>query len=350
MAKHGVPFKRGLICLLLVAAGLVGGCTKKIYVRRYPAWYSPDLKAIAVVPFYNATGQQNRPLAISNELIAALRSNGTYRVYDQDEIRTAVGADAYLAFLGLPPKAMAERLASTIDVQAMLSGTVTLFDQTSRTERITDEEKVWDPQRSRWIYTGRYKIYDHTRNAADVTVSGKLYRVPEGVVLHATASAIHAERRSEGSPPKLSADECFRQAVDEVIGKLVAEFAVAVVPVVINTKKDFRLARGKDGVGKWIEADKFAPTDEEMFVVLRLPAVCDRNAFRVVIVPKGDDATLLADHEIRWQRGWSDHSIRLDPRELTAKTGGPGKYEARFYYGHKLVTKRGFSIVAPKPK
>jgi len=44
-----------LAACTLVGLAALGGCTKEITVTQYPAFYTPDLKSMVVVPFQNGT-------------------------------------------------------------------------------------------------------------------------------------------------------------------------------------------------------------------------------------------------------------------------------------------------------
>jgi len=177
-----VPTRWRLVAgVLLATAGGIGGCAKKIWIEHYPGFYSSDLKVIAVAGFGNDSPYPGAGKIFAEQLVEALRGNGTYEVLAGRELaelrqRSAAGAGAQT----LPAEG---KLAQ---VQAILTGAVTTFSATSNQQPKRDPIYAWDRKGRRYIQG--YRSYVHTRNEANVSVTAALIRVADGPPLHATAS------------------------------------------------------------------------------------------------------------------------------------------------------------------
>ena len=90
---------RRLACLILLAAAGLCGCSKEIPIVQYPAFWRPELKSIAVTPFRCASGQEEAGNVLADKLAAALVANGTYRVFNRNELKTILDErDLQIAF------------------------------------------------------------------------------------------------------------------------------------------------------------------------------------------------------------------------------------------------------------
>jgi hypothetical protein len=68
----------------------LGGCAKSFTARKYPAFYDPNLRTVAVVPFANETYTQGAGILVAEDLAAALQLNGTYTIISPRQLLTFV--------------------------------------------------------------------------------------------------------------------------------------------------------------------------------------------------------------------------------------------------------------------
>lgn len=323
----------------LLATMLAAGCGTKIVVQGIPSFYRPELKALAVLPFRNLTNVQGAGEIVADKLAAALAANGTYKVYNRNDLKSLMNErDLQLALSDDPAKAATRfKKVGGLEVQAVLTGSVGTFSATTNSQQRQEPTFIYD-ENGNAIPTGQ-RVFTWTRNEANVGVTAVLYSVG-GETLHA-ATPSPAQAWAEGSPAKYDAAACREHAVGNMVQALVVEFAVTNCVIKINPSKDFRTSNDLFE-NQWTYADTFKATDEKMFVVLRLPACCDRNRFRITIARK-DQRTYLVDMPIVWDKTNNSFGYQFSPREL-AKKGGTGQYVAKFFAGPQPSMTTAFTI------
>ena len=335
---HNAPeLARRTAVLLLAALAAAAGCSKKMWIYQTPAFYSPDLKNIAVVPFRNHTSVRNAGNVVADNLAAALMDNPTYKIFarndlkmllDQEDLRRALSGEV----------GPGTSFGKMVNVQAFLAGSVTMYSATSSRQFKKDPVYGYN-KRTKNRYIQGYRSYYYTRNEANVSVSAALIR-PDGTTIHATGAPVHAREVSEGESPRMDRYACAAVATDRVIRRLVEEFAVIRRQIKINPGKALRTAADLYD-NQWTYTKKFKPTDDKMFVVVALPPACDRNPFRLVIVRK-DQREELASLKFVWSRNRASFGYRFSPRRLAA--AGTGEYEVKFYSGPEPIMRRAFKI------
>ena len=325
---------------LALLAAMGGGCSKKVWITQIPPFYTPDLKTIAVVPFRNRSTRRDAGNVIADKLAAALMANGAYKVFNRNDLSALMDQQDLKIALGGDTSAAADKFKQHTNVQAILIGTVTTFSATSKTQRRRDPQYLYD-KRGRKRLVG-YRTYDYTRNEANVSVTAVLIRVSDGTTIHSTPRPASKQIPSEGESPAMDPYACAAVAADWVVYQLVADFAPVRRQISLDSGKALRTATELYD-GKWTYSDKFSATDEEMFVVVALPASCDRNRFRITIVRKGERVD-LAFMDIVWTSKYTGFGYPFNPREIAEKGGGPGEYEVKFYSGPEPVLRRTFKI------
>lgn len=332
---------RGVALVLLAALGGGAGCSKKIWVYQVPSFHTPDLKSIAVLPFRNQSTTRNAGDVVADKLATALMANPTYHVFARNDLKTLLDQeDLRNALSGNVGPGTS--LRKHTDVQAFLTGAVTTYSMTSNRQFKKDPIYAYDKRRKQRYIQG-YRSYYYTRNEANVSVSAALIR-PDGTTIHATSAPVHAQQPSEGESPGMDPYACAAVATDQVIRRLVEEFAIVRKQVKVDTGKALRTASDFYD-NQWTYTDKFKSTDEKMLVVVALPPVCDRNPFRLVIVLK-DQREPLASKDIVWSAKHASFGYAFSPRQLAGK-GGIGEYEVKFYSGPEPVIRHKFRIEPP---
>ncbi len=339
-------FRRGGAWLLLLSAfaAICGGCSKKIWITRYPSFWTPDLKSVAVVPFRNSTSSSTAGQLIADRLAATLAANGTYEVLNRNDLAPLLEQrDLKLAF-GSQQDAVT-KIRALDRVQAIITGTVTTFSATSQSQRRQEPKYRYVKNKGR-VFDG-YRIYVFTRNEANVDVTASLIRVSDGQTIYSTPSPARGHAWAQGSPSPIDSHACLSRATDHVISQLTEHFAVVRKQIKVNPRDDFKTAAARQH-DQWIYSDEFSPDDEKMFIVVKLPRICDRNPFRITISRLNAEAPLVS-REILWKRNFSPEGYGFDfsPKEL-AEAGGTGQYVARFHSGQEVTMEHKFSILPPK--
>lgn len=334
---------RRVVPLLLAALAIASGCDKKIIIHQTPAFYNPQIKSIAVLPFRNESSAKsmNPGNIIADKLAAALRANGTYRVYSRNELKALMDeADLQAALSGNPGNTDFSKM---MNVDAILTGAVTTYAATSANRSVQKPVYNYGPDGT--AYVARTISQTFTRNEANVAVTASLLRKSDSTTMHSTPGPVHRQYWADGSPPRVDVYGCAAVASDQVVALLVEQFAVVRKEVKIKSKA-IQTAKGLYD-NKWEFSKKFSTTDEKMFVVVELPSSCDRNRFRITVVRK-DERVDLAEKTFAWTTQYRTFGYDFSPKDIAAKGGGPGEYVVKFYSGPEPVLEQKFKIVAPR--
>ncbi|MHC4294851.1 MAG: hypothetical protein ACYSTL_04635, partial [Planctomycetota bacterium] len=132
------------------------------------------------------------------------------------------------------------------------------------------------------------------------------------------------------------------RSTDAVVEQLLELFAIVPKRIKVDPDKVFRIASGRKD-DTWTYEDEFGADDEKMFVVVRLPEIADRNAFRLIVSREGDRES-LSEIEFMWDSSKGEEIIELSPGQLAQKGGGAGDYVAEFKSRGESVMKRKFEI------
>lgn len=337
--------------LIMVVWLLAVGCAQ-LPVQRIPGFLTVnEIDSLAVAPFKTTTHRAGGAgYVLADRLAAAMAANGTYgRVYSLSDLDVLRGGG------------FGNDLAYTTDAQAILTGTVTQYVAESvreiRREPIDGNDlhhggRNDHPHAARRLKPNRARatrrvVFIH--NEAVLAVTATLLSAQTGEILHATSVPFRAICVSEGSPPEWSLDQCLDIVMDDVIGKLIGEFAVTFETMTIDPNKALIVTDGTVRKDKWREQDEFASTDQEVVVVVNLPDAAHLNVFDLVIRRK-DSRDVLAGETIVWDAALADSGLVLtfDLADIAARGGGTGKYQVVFYAGDEEVMKQDFKIVEPE--
>ncbi len=330
-----------VIAVVLLSIALTGGCDKKMTITQVPTFYHPSLKVIAVAPFRNQTQWRGANNIIADQVAAGLMSNGAYKVFNRNDLKTVMDESDLNIALGADPVAAAGQLKKlTSKVQAILVGTITTYATTTNKQQKRDPVYAYDRKGN--AYISGYRSYVHTRNEANVSVTATLIRVSDGSTIYATPKPAWARVWAEGSPPNKDAHACAADAAGRVASQLVATFAPTRRQIKINEGKALRTASELYD-DEWTFQKKFSADADKMYVVVALPPSCDRNRFRLAIVRK-DQRRDLASQDIQWDKKHKGFGYVFSPKEIAANGGGPGEYEVKFYSGAKPIMRRKFKI------
>lgn len=334
-------FGKLLSVTVFLALSLVGGCSKKITVYRIPAFWTEDLKSLVVVPFRNQTNMRGAGEVISDQLTGALMHNGTYKVYNRNDLKVLLDqADLSSMLTGEDANVLAKRFSKLGKVQMILVGEVNTYSATSTPYRRQKPVSRYDRRTKRYYTTYVWEV--GRRNEANVSVTARLIRT-DGTTIYSTPAPAHGSWAIEGSPPALDPYGCRAVAVRSAVGQLLAQLAITRKVIKLDPGKALRTAR-RYYEGEWEHAKEFKSTDEKMFVVLALPPDADRNTFKITIIRK-DTEEYLVTRKVAWSRSWRTRGLEVSPKDLAARGGGPGTYTVKFYSGAKPVFTSDFRII-----
>jgi len=334
------------LCLtMMVVIACLSGCgEKKVMVTQYPEFYTEDLRSIAVVPFESKTRDSRAGAIVSDVFARELQRNQTYKVFHQSDLKAMMDQQDLEIFAGTgDAAAAASRFRAGGQVQALMVGTVTMYE-VSRQEQRRSEPVYGTDRNGRRVQTGT-RSYTVTRIEATVSVSAAMIRVLDGTQIHATGMEV-GKAVEEGENIRRDQHECLRVATAQAVGKLVEQFAVVNKNVALG-KDAVRLARGGAG-GQRIFTDRFSAADRRATLVVSLPVSCDRNAFRWLICRDKGDVDLDGDSFV-WTRaaGREGLSWEICPAQIAQDGGGPGSYMVQLLSGNEVVHTRKFKIDKP---
>ncbi len=331
------------LTLLLVGVVLLSGCSRKVTILQVPEFYHQSLKTIAVVPFRSPADRGISGKIIADQLAARLQGNGTYTVYNRNDLRTLMDERDLAVALSADPMRATQKFRALGNVQAILTGSVQTYTATSK--RQPKQEPIYRYDKRGNQYIQGYRRFHYFFNSGTVSVSGVLIRVSDGTTIHATPIPASWKQSSEGEYPRYDEHQCLTIAANNVLSQLVEEFAVVRKVVKVNPGKALRTATELYDE-KWTHCDKFDVDATRMIVVVNLPPACGRNKFRLVIVRDGG-REVLAAKEFIWSRSNPLRGIGFDfsPRSIASRGGGAGRYVVKFYNGPTPVMDHKFRIV-----
>ncbi len=335
----------------MTAAG--GGCTKKLFVDRYPVFYEPRLKTVAVLPFDSASRQRQAGAVLSHSLAAALSANGTYKIVGPMALRGKLGAEKLEELVQASNHDVARALSEMGGIDAFVTGTALAYEAHTAGYLAPDYYRAgygygawggggYGYRRGR--YYGRYygPVYDYEYVAeARVMLTAALVRTADATVLATTPVPIGCQVSLAGPAPTLASYALDRSTV-RVMDEVVARFAVVAVEIKLKPGEDFRVTSGRRGDTRR-EVKEFATGEEEMAVWLRLPPEADRNEFEILLTTKDNRRRILATEKFRWSRGDGERTFRFSPKRLAAEAG-PGEFRVRFIHRGKEIMHRDFRI------
>lgn len=310
MIRHGRADRMLLLTLLTGAIlCLAGGCSKKLVVAQMPPFWTPDLKVIAVIPFQNHTGTRNAGKAVSQQLAGAMIENGTYTVYDRNQVEKLMAERDWQIYQG-DADAMAARLQGKAD--ALLLGSVNTYSAASanpewRVTQVTYTDANGNPytQPERWLYEHNEGVVAVTAQLVKIhsgdASGGRVYGQP----LYGTGE-VFGRAVSESNPPpqytkpQMDAATCLASARSQAVAQLVEKFAV--VTKEIKVEKDSLKTAGKNALGQWEKQDKFAQ-GRPVHIVLKLPPAADRNIFRIAVMDKDEQQVFFDEKNFTYSAG-----------------------------------------------
>ena len=201
-----------MLGLSLAGGVLLGGCDKKITITQVPVFYTPQLKSIAVARFRNQTPVKGAGEIIADQVAAGLMANGTYKVYNRNDLKAVMDENDLQMALSDNPTAAANGLKKLTQVQAILVGTVTTYSATTTSQQ--RQEPVYAYTKKGKAYITGYRTVVDRRNEGNVVVTATLIRVSDGSTIYATPQPISytAWAEGKGTPPKMDPHACLAKA------------------------------------------------------------------------------------------------------------------------------------------
>lgn len=329
-----------LAVLALFATAMTAGCSKSIVITQYPAFYDGSIKTIAVAPFRNQTDAANAGNIVSDSLSSMLMANGTYKVYNRNDMGVLTDERDLQLDLGKSPEKVEAMFQKLGDVDAILTGSVSTYSGTSNSQQRQDPIYQWNPN-TKTTYIAGYRTYTYTRNESNVVATAALLR-RDGSTIFASPVPVQATAWAEGSPPAKDVFALAADATGLVASQMLEQFAVVTKEIKVDPAKALRTA-SELFEDEWTFTDRFPVGSDTMFVVVTLPTCCDRNRFALKVVRK-DQREYLAEQEVVWDSHHGGFGYRFNPSEIATKGGGPGVYTVKFYSGPKPIFMRDFRI------
>ncbi len=326
----------------LGAAGCGEGGERKnrIVVYRYPEFYQPELKRIAVLPFRNPPQARGAGRRISDQVATALTKNRTYEVYTRTHLADIL-AERDLADAGIIDAEVAMQIGQAKSVQALVCGSCDHYEVVTHNETRFQPVPVWgrNPQGQPVIV--RWKQEPYTWTVHEAVVKCNVVVIDALTGRHIWAANEPSSVSVSGSPPKGNPRDLLAAAENDQIARIIRALAITRTEVklkgdVLRTAADFYDAR-------WQWQDRFLPMDEQIIVAVKLPPEADRNNFRITIVPK-ESRGILAEQSFVWSKAHDRRGFPFAVKDIFEKAG-LGEYKAKLYSGPEPIATRSFQIV-----
>jgi len=316
-----------------------GGKKSKIWIYRYPNFYTPKLKRVAILPFANRTRHRGAGARISDRISAILTNNSTYEVYTRQHLDDIL-AEQDLAVAGVVEADLARKIGRLKSVQALVCGVCDQYETTTRKETRYNTVPTWGRNRQgQPVVTGWKKIpYPWTRHDAVV----ECHVVVIDTVTGRQIAAVHdpSSTWASGSPPKYGAPDLLRYAEQDQINRIVR--AIAVTRTEVKLKGDVLKTATELYDQEWDWEKRITPEDGKFYVVVHLPPEADRNSFKIAIVPKGE-RDVVAEKPFVWTKTVARRGYSFGVTDIVGKHGY-GEYQAKLYSGPEPVARYNFNI------
>ncbi|MCL5281046.1 MAG: hypothetical protein M1376_14195 [Planctomycetes bacterium] len=350
-------------CVLFVclAALAFGGCARSygptsILVRQHPAFYDPNIQALAVLPFQNDTKVPGAGELAAENLAAALQVNGTYKVIPPSRLQKLVKEGKLASLSPTDYRQDAEQLRKLGTVQAFIAGRVLADERVMGSAPIDnpyldaytrgnfpDEQQENEFGHSRlyhywyWSYPYYGNYVAHTYAALEASI----IRVSDGAVLYTTPVPATG---GAGTGPYHSArgPTSPQGAMHEAVSKLVKDFAIVPAELRVHPDTALRTARGR-AEGRWEFSNLFHTTDQTLYVVLEFPAAAGGNTLRLTVTPAGEPDQILATKDLTWPIGRTSDAVEFSLQKIAAYIGS-GSYTVNCYSLGQLTLQHDFTI------
>ncbi|MCL5736480.1 MAG: hypothetical protein M1274_13015 [Actinobacteria bacterium] len=349
------------VLFVCLAALAFGGCARSygpgsVLVREQPAFYDPNIRAVAVLPFQNDAKVPGAGELAAENLAAALQVNGTYKVIPPSRLQKLV-QDGKLAPLSPTDYRLeAEQLRKLGSVQAFLAGRVLADERAMSGAPIdnpyldaytrgnlpdTQQENEFGYSRLYHYWYWNYPYYGNYVAHTYVALEASIVRVSDGAVLYTTpvpatggagTGPYHAARRPT-SP---------QGAMHEAVSKLIRDFAIVPAELRVHPDTALRTARGQVD-GRWVFSNWFHTTDQTLYVVLELPAAAGGNTLRLTVTPVGEPDQILATKDLTWPIGETSEAVEFPLPKIAAYVGS-GNYTVNCYSLGQLSLQHDFTI------
>jgi len=322
------------LLLALIAITALSGCTKRLHIVKYPAFWDHSLRNIAVTPFQNATQMPYIGEQISSDLATQLQASGSYdAVYDKAQLAQYLSDQELQIAGGGDPNQSVSAMRKVPQVQAILSGVVTTCNWPhTRKDTTVTTERVRGRRGRVHIRSIEHHIYT---NEAEIKANASLVRItPSGSqIMHSVP--VHAYVKSTGEAPELTRDACLTAARDQILQALFSEFAVIQTTINVIPSEAFFTATGQPYAGKWPKSKIFSISQGgDIVLTLILPKSCERNKFTITVSRKKTISDLIS-YEVFWTNEMTTSpagkQFIFTPAELAKMGGGPGDYVFKLY-------------------
>ena len=107
------------LTILAISPGCAGG--RKVPITQYPAFWQPELKRVAVIPFSSKTGSAGDGETLAGQVQAALVRNGTYDVFTREQAHLqGIDSEKVLSMVESGQYEETRRIGRLATVQALL--------------------------------------------------------------------------------------------------------------------------------------------------------------------------------------------------------------------------------------
>ncbi|MFP4354676.1 MAG: hypothetical protein ACLFUJ_06085 [Phycisphaerae bacterium] len=280
---------------MAIAACLLGGCEKTITLRRYPDFYTPRLRTVAVLDLQNDALQDNAGRYISRRLADAIQAAGTYGTIGPAELEAQLDQAGTTLPKAMEPESQARAIAQLEHIDAFVTGSVTALES----------HRLIEPLRPHgyfatgygWSTTGYHgpttALGLHMpltrRDTRLAYAEARIQLVDRNGRTLANVGPLDVQR--EVYSTSIRPSQLLDSVTRELAAKLAAQISIVEVPVKINPDKALQLVDPKTGK----TATTFPTEQKSLDVRINLPAQADRNELLLLITPSDHPGVLRRD-------------------------------------------------------
>lgn len=347
--------------MLLAGCGGGTGGSGKTRLTRYPNWEYQKYPRIALLPVRAPASLSREPglseaaAASAAVLQAELIAAGVFDVQDRGTLRDVLTEQDLSRLADVADPATIIPAGRIQSAQALLIPSITEYDLRASREQHEQRVLLRDPAGRivRDAYgrpvIARIEIVPRFRHEARLRGAVKVVDTSTGATVFSYSSPpISYDASASGAPPRESPEALALRAAREMALDLAKRLAPQIVRVELD---DDMLVVATDYYdGRYEQARKLPPElDEVLLAVVGLPRSCDRNDFRVALVPKDGRSELFAEAFV-WSANDPARGRQFRVPLSRLRESGAQQFTAKLYSGRDeapLLT-RDFALEAPR--
>lgn len=345
ISMRALPALLGLIALSLAGCSGRSGGSERTHLTRHPDWDYQRYPRVALVPMRASADIVRQPgiaeaaAAAADVLRDELSATHAFQVQDRSLLKDVLTEQDLSRLADVADPSTIIPAGKIQAAQAIIVPSITVYDLKATREQF--ERPIYLRDRyGRLVFdarTGhpvvvRVEVIPKFRHEAHVAGAVRVIDTTTGTTVFAyTSPPISFDSSATGAPPRLRPEDLAARAARE----LAIDLAKRLAPQEVRVKLDSdMLIVARDYYDGRYENARKLPLGLEEFVVavIGLPRACDRNDFRVTVVPRGG-RTEVFHAEFVWSANDAERGRQFRVPTKPLRENGAAEFTVKLYSG-----------------